>query len=114
MGTIAMLDILACDPKELCLTGLDFNTSRGETMAAVNIPQAQNYQEYIPGYVTKGLKDRMDLLRDRGIRDSHKHENDASLMKKLLDEGRITMPQYVVDKLNLLLSLAADGNGRRS
>jgi len=104
MGTIAILDILKSDVKELHITGFDFNTSRGPTMKHVNVPGAGNYGEYVTGYVDLIKKD-MDFMRVQ--KDAHNHVNDTRLIKQLHGEGKITMPDYVEEKMNLLLSMAA-------
>lgn len=104
MGTIAMLDILKAGVAELHVTGMDFNTSRGATMKQIDIPGKGNYGEYVTGYVDPIRKD-MDFMRVQ--KDAHNHVNDTRLIKQLCDSGKITMPKYVEEKMNLLLSLAA-------
>ena len=106
MGTIAILDILKAPVQELHITGFDFNTSRGPTMKQIDVPGKGNYGEYVTGYVDPIKKD-MDFMRVQ--KDAHNHVNDTRLIKQLHGEGKITMPNYVEEKMNLLLSLAATG-----
>lgn len=103
MGTIAAVEILQYAPTEFHMTGVDFNTSRG-TLDCINLPKAGDYKEYVPGYISGMVLESMESLRRQGIKDAHNHINDAQLIRKLIDEGRITVPHFVLDRLNLLLS----------
>lgn len=105
MGTIALLEMLQFEPAELWLTGVDFNTSRGD-MEKINRPTAGDFKEYIPGYIAGEMEKTMNMVRMHGIKDAHNHMNDARLTKELIDSGKVKVPGFVLEKLCLLLSYA--------
>jgi hypothetical protein len=105
MGTIAMLEILQCEPKELHITGVDWNTARGNTLKEVLIPEWNVFKEHVADYLTPELKSRINHHRESEMQDSHNPIYDARLAKELYNSGKITLPDFVAEKLDLLLAM---------
>lgn len=103
MGTIAIMECLNLRAKEVHITGMDFNTQRGN-IEKINYPDPENYSEYIDGYISDRLKERMDKVRTFKQKDAHDHIANAKIIKKLYDDGKVFMENFILDKLNLILS----------
>lgn len=106
MGSVIVKECIFYGAAEVYLTGVDFNTSRGSTMAEVNLPRAGDFSEYVDGYLSPEMTKRMDKLRIYKQKDAHDHLANALYMKSEYDAGRLKMPQFVVDRMSLLIAAA--------
>jgi len=99
LGTIATHDILSLEPSELYLTGMDFYTSREYTQ------EERKHTEYVDGYIVKEFVDNY-LATGRPMPDYkgkkwdlHNHYSNSMYFKGLLDQDKISMPDYVKEAL---------------
>ncbi len=108
MGSVIVKECLFYGADEVFITGVDFNTARGPTIAEVNLPKQGDFSEYVPGYLSPEMTNRLDKLRKYRQKDAHDHLANALYMKSELDAGRLGMPDFVVDRLTLLIAAARD------
>jgi len=96
-GNAVIADILAQNPKELFLTGID---------CYINKPieyEDTGFSEYIEGYFTDKHK-KLYNKRNKGITDNHcKYENTRYLWD-LLQAGKIQTHNYIKDIMSEILS----------
>jgi len=106
MGTVIVKECLFYGAEEVFITGIDFNTSRGNTMSEVNLPRQGDFSEYVQGYLSPEMTKRLDNLRRYQQKDAHDHLANALYMQSEYDAGRLKMPDFVVDRMSLLIAAA--------
>lgn len=106
MGSVIVKECIFYGAEEVFITGIDFNTSRGTTMQEVNLPKQGDFSEYVPGYLSPEMTKRLDNLRKYKQKDAHDHLANALYMKAEYEAGRLRMPDFVVDRMSLLIAAA--------
>ncbi len=107
MGVVIVRELLAAGAGRVYLTGFDFNTSRGESKQAIDLPRYGDFREYVPGYLTETMRKRLNNLRLHNTKDAHDHLANGAFFHSAYLQGKIEMPGFVLEKLCLLLATVA-------
>jgi len=100
MGMTVAYDILKNEPAELHFTGIDFYNG----VDTVKGSNPETYQSYIKtDYIIEEVKARNS---ERGLGEGVGHDmiENAMYFRGLLDDGKITVPDFVESRLNEVLS----------
>lgn len=101
-GMVIAYDILKNDPAELCFTGIDFYLDA--CLKSIRGDDPKTYQSYIDeSYISDNVKKEN---KRRGIGEGKGHDviPNAAYLKRLLDEGLVTMPDFIEERLTEVLS----------